>query len=231
MRIAVLQHAACEPAGSYLPVLEKYAEVDTVLLGRDELGPLDRYAGVVVMGGPMGVYETDEHPWLAGEVAALRAALDAGVAVWGICLGAQLLAAAAGADVYLGPVPEVGVGPVTLTPAAATDPVFSGLPATIDALHWHQDTFELPAGASLLASSATYPHQAFRLGDSYGIQCHLEAPWSLAEEWLTLPAYAAGLERALGPDGRAVVEADLTAAEGAMTGVAEQLVGHWLERL
>jgi GMP synthase (glutamine-hydrolysing) len=231
VRIVVLQHAACEPAGSYLPLLEKYGEVDTAILGQDAVGSLDAYHGIVVMGGPMGVYDIDHHPWLADEIAAVRAAINADRAVWGVCLGAQVLAAAADARVYPGPVPEVGVGPVQLTAAAGDDPVFGSLPATLDVLHWHQDTFDLPTGAALLGSSAAYPNQAFRLGRSYGVQFHIEAPWSLAEEWLSLPAYEASLEQALGPDGRVQVRDALRSTEVAMAGIAEQLMTNWLELL
>ena len=127
------------------------------------------FAGLVVLGGPMGVHDIDAHPWLAPERALIGEVARAGRPVLGVCLGAQQLAAALGAEVTTGPEPEIGLGRVQLTPSGRTDPVFGpeygGLadPA-IPCVHWHQDTFSLPAGAVHLAATARYPHQAFRWG-------------------------------------------------------------------
>lgn len=228
LRVAVLQHVACEPPAAYGPALASHARVDSVLLGRDALPALEAYDGIVAMGGPMGVYDTDQHPWLLREVDALRAALAAGVPVWGVCLGAQLLAAAAGSGVRPGPLPEAGIGRVTLTDAAGADPVFAGLPAQLTVLQWHQDTFDVPAGAQLVATGEAYPNQAFRYGLSYGLQFHLEASWALAAEWLQLDAYRASLERAGGPGSADRLRNDLLAAEMAMAGTAELLITRWL---
>ena len=129
--------------------------------------------------------------------------MRAGTPYWGICFGAQLLAGALGAEVVRGPRPRSACCRCTLTPAAAADPVFAALPATLPALQWHSDTFALPAGAVHLASSPAYPNQAFRWGRAYGLQFHLEAPAALVEEWLAIPEYAAALRATLG-DGAAV---------------------------
>jgi GMP synthase (glutamine-hydrolysing) len=231
MRIAVFQHVACEPAGAYLPVLEKYAEVDTFLLSADGVPAVDAYDAIVTMGGPMGAYDTAEHPWLVDEIDALRQAVTTGRAVWGVCLGAQLLAAACGAAVSLGPRPEVGVGTVELTPAASNDPVLGGLPGRFEVLHWHQDTFDLPKGAVRLAGSHTYANQSFRYGRSYGLQFHIEASWDLARSWLELSAYRSSLDATGGPGAEARLQTDLSAAEAAMGETAETIVARWLELL
>jgi len=133
------------------------------------LDELDALGGLVVMGGPMGVGEVSEYPWLAGELELLAAAVAAGLPVLGVCLGAQLLAAALGARVYRGERPEIGSGTVSLTADGRADPVLgaAGL-AELPVVHWHQDTFDLPPGAVLLAGSALYTHQAFRVGPGPG---------------------------------------------------------------
>jgi GMP synthase-like glutamine amidotransferase len=231
--VAVLQHVACEPPGTYTPHLAKRGALVTYQLDQDGasglagLHPEDLVA-VVAMGGPMGVYETDRHPWLVDELSFIARTVDAGVPFLGVCLGAQLLAGALGADVFPGPVPEVGVDRVTVAPGAAADPVFAGLPPSFEVLQWHGDTFDLPEGATLLAGSARYPHQAFAVGSAYGLQFHAEASWALAGEWLGLDAYRRSLEAVLGPEGPATVAADLQAADQAMEALAVQLVEAWL---
>jgi len=201
MRTVVLQHVACEPPGVYEDVLlERGAEIERVEL--DEGDPLPDLAGVrlvVVMGGPMGAYEVEAHPWLEPEKAFLARAVGSGVPAFGACLGAQLLADALGGKAYPGPGPEVGLLPVQVTAAGRADPVFGVLPPQFPALQWHGDTFDLPPGAVLLASSPAYPNQAFRVGTSYAVQFHLEVSTDMAREWSQIPAYAKALDDVLGP--------------------------------
>jgi GMP synthase (glutamine-hydrolysing) len=128
---------------------------------------------LVVLGGPMGVYEADRFPFLAAEIAVLKARLDAGRPSIGICLGAQLLAAAAGATVFRGPRGKViGVGPVARV-GPVDDPLLRGLPGSFDTVQWHGDTFEPSPGQALFRGD-TYPPQGFRIGRSVGLQFHLE---------------------------------------------------------
>ena len=139
---------------------------------------------LVVLGGHMGVYEQAEHPYLTAELAVLRARLARDRPVLGICLGAQLLAAAAGAEVSRGGAGfEVGVGDVTWTADGQADPVTGGAP-TATVAHWHGDTFTAVPGATLLASSPRYRQQAYRLGGSYGLQFHLELTAANLAHWL-----------------------------------------------
>src|SRR5262245_40179165 len=145
-RLLVLQHIACEPPAAFEDELRS-RELDLVRVELDEGQPLPdwrEFPAIVVMGGPMGAYEEDRHPWLAPEKRLLRAAVEAEVPVWGVCLGAQLLAGALGARVYPGERPEVGLLPVELSPAAAGDPVFRDAPTSFPTLQWHGDTFDLP---------------------------------------------------------------------------------------
>jgi GMP synthase-like glutamine amidotransferase len=229
--LLVLQHIACEPPAAFEDELRSRGlEVTRVELDEGEPLPDWReFPALVVMGGPMGAYDEDEHPWLVDEKRLLREAVEADVPVWGVCLGAQLLASALGARVYRGDRPEVGLLPVHLTSAAAEDPVFRHAPSSFPTLQWHGDSFDLPDGATLLASSPAYPHQAFRVGRSYGLQFHIEVSLELATEWAGVPAYAQSLESTLGPGALDRLLADV--AENAETTVplAHDLFGRWLE--
>ena len=225
-----LQHIACEPPAAYEDELRARG-LGLFRVELDEGEPLPDwrgFAGIVVMGGPMGAYDEAAHPWLAAEKELLRDAVAADVPVWGVCLGAQLLASALGARVFKGDEPEVGVLPVELTPAASSDPVFESAPPSFPALQWHGDTFDLPPGATLLAGSAMYPNQAFRVGRSYGLQFHIEVPLELATEWGEVPAYAASLEATLGPDALDPLLAQVAEHETAMIPLARRLFAAWL---
>jgi GMP synthase-like glutamine amidotransferase len=134
----------------------------------------DDLVGLVVMGGTMAAYE--DFPGRSAELALLRAALDADIPVLGVCLGAQLLAVAAGGAARPGNGAQIGWADVRMTEAAHADALFTAVPELLRVLHWHGDTMDLPAGATLLASCDRYPVQAFRIGGSaWGMQFHLEA--------------------------------------------------------
>jgi GMP synthase-like glutamine amidotransferase len=233
VRILELRHVECEPPAAYLPVLAEHAEVVTVRPWCEPLPEHHRFAAIIAMGGPMGVNDRGSLPWIDDEIAYLREATAAGVPVWGVCLGAQLLAAALGAAVYSGPVPEVGITEVELTAAGADDPVWGdivcgGTAPRLETMQWHGDTFDVPPGAELLASSPLYPNQLFRHGGSYGIQFHVEADAALARQWLDIPAYRESLHQALGQQGARRFLDELAAAEQAMTAAAERAVSRWM---
>ena len=231
--LLVLQHIACEPPAAFEDELRSRG-LDLVRVELDEGDPLPgwrEFPAIIVMGGPMGAYEEAEHPWLAAEKRLLREAVEADVPVWGVCLGAQLLAGALGARVYPGERPEVGLLPVELTPAAASDRVFSEAPSSFPTLQWHGDTFDLPEGATLLASSPAYENQAFRIGRSYGLQFHLEVTPELAREWGEIPAYAESLEATLGPGALERLLAGVEEDADVTLPLARRLFGRWLELL
>jgi len=180
------QHAPHEGPGLVAPALAAAGiGLDVVRLDRgDDLPALDDLGGVVSRGGAMGVHDEAEFAWLAPERRWLAAAVEAGLAVLGVCLGAQQLAAALGAEVVTGPAPEVGTGEVTLTPEGLDDPVLGPDGPRLAAVHWHGDTFAIPDGAVRLASSDRYSNQAFRYGDrAYGLQFHVEVDRELADLW------------------------------------------------
>ncbi len=144
-------------------------------------------AALVVMGGPMSVYEQRAHPWIASELRVIEEALLSGIPVLGVCLGAQMMAAALGAEVYRGEHgPEIGFGSARLTREGRSHPVLGA--AGIEELpvfHWHRDTFEIPGGCVRLAESSTYPNQAFGLENgSLALQFHLEVDSDLFDDWL-----------------------------------------------
>jgi GMP synthase (glutamine-hydrolysing) len=186
---------------------------------------------VVVMGGPMGVYDEAEHPWLAAEKRWIAAAVRAGVPYFGVCLGAQLLAASLGAQVRTGSAPEVGVLPVTLTAAGKADPVASVMGDEFPALQWHGDTFDIPAGAVCLGQSAAYPHQAMRFGDvAYAVQFHVEVTGPMFAQWRDVPAYAASAQAALGPAGFDSLARAFAAARESMAQSADRMFDSWLSQ-
>jgi len=176
--VIVLQHVAREHLGLIEPALRAQGLAPTYVrtfLGEPVPAEPGDAAALVVMGGPMGVYEQDRYPHLRHELALIERTLRAERPVLGVCLGSQLLAAALGASVTPAPRKEIGWHPLTLTARAASDPLFAGVPASFTGFHWHGDVFTPPAGAVALASSALTSLQAFRHGAAvYGLLFHLE---------------------------------------------------------
>jgi GMP synthase (glutamine-hydrolysing) len=183
----VLQHVAFEGPGALgQAITASGAPLSLVRLDLGQPVPppagLSTMAGLVVMGGPMSVH--DDLAWLEPERTLLRAAVEAGLPVLGVCLGAQQLAAALGAEVTRGPAPEVGVGEVHLTTDALADPVLGPAHSPLPCVHWHGDTFTLPRGARRLAGNEAYENQAFAVGErAYGFQFHVEVTGSLVAHW------------------------------------------------
>jgi len=226
----VLEHIGCESPAAYEDELRAHgvAPRRVRLHEGEELPDWREHQGIVAMGGPMGVHDEEQHPWLAAEKRLIGEAVRAGTPYWGVCLGAQLLAASLGARVSAGPAPEVGVFPVALTPPAARDPVFGDLPDSFPAFHWHGDTYELPDGAVGLARSERYEQQAFVFQRAYAIQFHLEVDAALVAQWCEVPAYANDLRKlpGEGPAG-ALLEA-LAAIESEAMARARTIFGRWL---
>jgi GMP synthase-like glutamine amidotransferase len=131
---------------------------------------------LLIMGGPMSVDEEERHPWLPLEKQLIREFIDKGGKVLGICLGAQLIASALGSKVYVAPQKEIGFFPVQFTPEAAAGNAFSAFPRELCVFHWHGDTFDLPTGATLMASTAAVQNQAYVISNSVAaFQFHPEA--------------------------------------------------------
>jgi GMP synthase-like glutamine amidotransferase len=185
MRVAVIMHIESEGPGLFGELLRSSGvEVLTVRLHRgDALPAVGEIDAALSLGGPMNVYEEAEHPFLADETVFLREAAARDLPVLGICLGAQMIAKAAGAAVTSNPVPELGWGIVSLTGEGRADPLFAGLPDALPVFQWHGDTFAIPAGATLLATGGDCRNQALRHRNSWGLQFHLEADRTLLASW------------------------------------------------
>ncbi|MBI3608108.1 MAG: gamma-glutamyl-gamma-aminobutyrate hydrolase family protein [Nitrospirae bacterium] len=159
---------------------------------------------LIVLGGPMGVYEQDRHPFLRDEIRLIEEALRDETPVLGICLGSQLLASALGAKVTKGKRKEIGWHPIRLTEAGMSDPLWTGLDPSFTAYHWHGDVFEVPSGTVSLASSDLTECQAFRYGrHAYGVLFHMETTRPIIEDMIA--TFAEELGEA-GIDGREILE-------------------------
>jgi GMP synthase-like glutamine amidotransferase len=177
MRIHALQHVLFEDVGSMARDFKQRGfSLTTTHWYLDDATPaVTDFDALVVMGGPMGVDDEAQYPWLAAEKRLIKEAIDAGKIVLGICLGAQLIAQVLGAKVSRNPHREIGWFPLTLQTDPAQSPLENALPGGVEVFHWHGDTFELPAGARWLASSTACAHQAFSYGHNvFGFQFHLE---------------------------------------------------------
>jgi GMP synthase (glutamine-hydrolysing) len=225
--VLVIQHEQCEGLGSIAEALAASgveARYVRAFAG-DEIprtpGPA---VGLVVMGGPMGVYHHPRLTYLADEMRLIEAALGAGRPILGICLGSQLVAQVLGADVRPSGLKEIGWYPVSAAAAAATDPLWQGVPPRFPAFHWHGDAFPLPPGTVHLAGTEQCRFQAFRRGTNvYGIQFHLEVTDGIVREMVR--AWPEELAEE-GLDGARIV-ADTPRFLPEMRRVADQVFGGW----
>ena len=185
MKLHYIQHVPFEGPGSIMEwAKDRGLDISaTKLFEEASFPPVDDFDILVVMGGPMGVNDEGEYPWLSLEKAFIKEAISRDKAVVGICLGAQIMSECLGGVVRKNKFREVGWFPVSLTPPAWDHPIFKALPPTFDALHWHGDTFSIPKGALHMASSEGCPNQAFIYGERViGLQFHLETtPESLED--------------------------------------------------
>lgn len=228
MKCLALQHVAFEDLGRFAPVLAHHGfEIDLRETAFDGLDPSrwDDADLVAVLGGPVGVGDVAAYPWLQAAIDALRRRLRAGRPTLGLCLGAQLMAAAPGARVQPGPAKEIGWSVLSLTAEGHRSPLrhLDGVPV----LHWHGDRFELPAGAVSLASTAITPHQAFSVGThALALQFHPEVEAGGIERWLV--GHASEIAQA-GVDVNLL--RDATRLHGpALERAGAAMLGDWLDR-
>lgn len=189
--ILAFRHVPHEPLGTLEDAFRQAGLVYSYVDLFDEVPRqlnLEQVAGIVVLGGPMNVDETDVFPYLAQEVEWIREALARKLPILGLCLGSQLLAKALGARVYASGAKEIGWYEIELDANANDDPLFGDCGKSETVFQWHGDTFDLPSGAVRLAGSALCENQAFRYGDNaFGLQFHAEMTADLIERWLTEP--------------------------------------------
>lgn len=196
MHVHWLQHAEHEDLGCIAPWLAaRGAQVSMTALQRGQALPArPDFDALLVLGGPMNIYEHDAHPWLVAEKQLIRAAIDAGRKVLGICLGSQLVADVLGGPVSRNAHSEIGWFDVRLNAEGRAYPALADWPDRFAAFHWHGDTFAIPPGARHLMSSEACANQGYALGEQVlGLQFHLEVTAADARRWLAeeTPAPAA----------------------------------------
>ncbi|HKZ57783.1 MAG TPA: type 1 glutamine amidotransferase [Thermodesulfovibrionales bacterium] len=195
MAVLIIKNIITEGPGTIEDFLRKEDfSFKVVELSSGEVPPsLEDFNSLVIMGGPMGVYEIGQYPHLRIESRIIREAINRDMKVLGICLGAQMIAYCLGSDVYKGPKEEIGWQHIELTGDGIKDLFMRKLaihPSVGDfwrkfkVFHWHGDTFEIPIGAVLLASSELYKNQAFRYKNNvYGFQFHIEVTKKMITDW------------------------------------------------
>jgi GMP synthase (glutamine-hydrolysing) len=232
-RLLVFQHVAAEPLGTLDPLIR--ARGHRIRFHNFERHPdaqpsVDRYRGLIVLGGPMNVEDQHRRPHLTAELKVIEAALRQEKPVLGICLGAQLLAHVLGAPVRRHAQREIGWYDLTTTDAGRRDAVLGALGDGAPVFQWHSRTYDLPSGAHQLGRTATCEQQAFRWGRAaYGFQFHLEADAAMIDRWLALPAYRRELaEAGLGRD-EASIRRDTARSIAATQRLADAVFNRFLD--
>lgn len=187
--ILIFKHVPFEGPGTFREELDrrglKFREINLYEGGAPK--DLDGCGGLIIMGGPMNVYEEDGYPFLKDEDRLIKEAYSKKLPMIGVCLGAQLMAKAAGAKVTKGGKKEIGWYPLHIMDEAMKDPVFCSLPKEVEVFQWHGDTFDIPDRAVRLASSDLFPNQAFRIGDNaYAFQFHIEVTSDIIKSWIDI---------------------------------------------
>jgi GMP synthase (glutamine-hydrolysing) len=188
MRLLFLEFEPVDQPGRLGTGMEALgAECDVVRTHlREALPSLGAYQGIIALGGAMNAEDDHHHPYLPEVVGLLREARGRGLPTLGVCLGGQLLARSLGARVWRKPQMEIGYFPVRITEYGRDDPLFLGFDRDFIAFQWHEDAFDLPPGATLLADSSRDSYQAFRSGNSYGLQFHPEVDPGVVGSWIAM---------------------------------------------
>jgi GMP synthase (glutamine-hydrolysing) len=201
-RILTLQHVWENPGGYVNEILQEHGlPYDVVHVEAEPVPDPADYAAIVAFGGPQHVYDDAAYPYFAQEKALIRKAVELDIPYLGICLGGQLLASMLGSSVHRHSVTEIGFFDVAFTEEGKKDPLYAGLPGYQKVFHWHEDVFDLPAGAVQLATNENVKNQAFRYGKrAYGLQYHIEVNPEMMDTWLHYPDFAKEIIDTIGSD-------------------------------
>jgi len=229
MRFLVIQHLGIEPPALIGEVIESASHtITTIHLDKaDSLPDSNNFDGFVIMGGPQSA--NDEREYIRAELAWVKEALDTKMPMLGICLGAQIMAKAAGAEIFASPVHELGWHPVYHTVETENDPLFKVMPDALPVFQWHGETFSLTDTMTLIATHPDVPSQAFRLGKAqYGLQFHVEVDESIIEAWIA----SGESERAfLGTEGISLLHRESSLHLKSMQHFCRNMVNNWLKEI
>ncbi|MBV9690091.1 MAG: type 1 glutamine amidotransferase [Ktedonobacteraceae bacterium] len=208
--VLVLQHVWDDPIGYLGTILQEHTiPYQTINVESEPLPDPTLYGAIIALGGPQHVYDETSYPYFVEEKALIHKAVEQNIPYLGICLGGQLLAYVLGAEVKRQTISEVGFFDVQLTQQARSDPLFQGLVGYQKVFHWHADSFDLPAGAVLLATGERMRNQAFRYGrHAYALQYHIELSQEVLAIWLHQPESRQDLIGTVGFDAYAAIVAD-----------------------
>lgn len=233
-KILVFQHVPYEPLGTLDPLLKSAGfKIRYVNFGRNPRSrpSLEKYAALIILGGPMNSDQINSYPNLITEVEIIREAVEKDMSILGICLGAQLLAKALGGTVSRNSEREIGWYDVSLTKEGMEDPVLGTFSKRQRVFQWHEDGIGLPPGAVHLASSPASRVQAFRHGEhAYGFQFHLEVDDSLIDRWLTVPDNQAVLNEERGTIDPQGIRQQTPRSIDALQTLSQQTFSRWIDR-
>jgi len=233
MHFLIFQHIACEHPGVFRRFFagDDIATTAIQLDEGDKIPDLSGFDALMVMGGPMDVWQEDQHPWLVEEKTAIRhAVVDLKMPYMGLCLGHQLLAQALGGEVGPSRRPEIGIMAVSLNEAGIKSPFFKGLNPTQKCLQWHSaEVTRLPEGVEVLASSPACKVQAMSYGaHAFSMQYHVELEDDTVPNWAEIPEYQSALEDAMGTGGLELFKAEADANMAGFNAAARVLYGNFL---
>lgn len=230
MHFLVIQHLDIEPPALIANTLSEAGHhISSVHLDRGEQLPSDLSGinGVIIMGGPQSA--NDETDYIRNEIAWVKQALHEEAPMLGVCLGAQIMAKAAGAAVFASPVRELGWHPVYHTVETEGDPLFSHLPDGLGVFQWHGETFSLTDDMTLVATHPDVPAQAFRLGRAqYGLQFHVEVTEAMIESWI---AHGESERNELGIEGIRLLHKDSSLYLETMQHYCTRMVSSWIQEV